>query len=362
MKSKFTIHPDVKKAETLPAAFYRDVEVFDELKEKIFARSWQWLGDEALLPLPESAHPFVFMESFLPEAMILVRDGGGRLRCMSNVCTHRGNLLVQNPGKFRQLHCMYHGRKFDLDGKFLSMPEFKEADNFPRDCEDLHSFPIGKWGPLLFTSLEPAFDFSEITSMLDARLSFLPLNELRFRADLSKDYLVNCHWALYCDNYLEGFHIPFVHRDLNKVLDYGSYASELYKHATLQIGYSAGGDDVFDLPKGHVNAAKSVAAYYYWIFPNTMLNFYPWGLSVNVVKPQGMNRTRVSFLSYVLDESKIHSGAGAALDKVEREVEFVVEGVAKGLQSRYYKSGRFSPTMEKGVHHFHRLLAEYLND
>jgi choline monooxygenase len=63
----------------------------------------------------------------------------------------------------------------------------------------------------------------------------------------------------------------------------------------------------------------------------------------------------------VYDESKLHSGAGAMLDKVEREDEYVVENVFKGLKSSVYQSGRFSATREKGTHHFHRLLATYLN-
>ena len=46
---------------------------------------------------------------------------------------------------------------------------------------------------------------------------------------------------------------------------------------------------------------------------------------------------------------------------LEKEDEFVVEGVHKGLNSRYYSTGRFSPTMEKGVHHFHLLLSKAMN-
>ncbi|MEM8930292.1 MAG: SRPBCC family protein, partial [Acidobacteriota bacterium] len=103
---------------------------------------------------------------------------------------------------------------------------------------------------------------------------------------------------------------------------------------------------------------REIAAYYYWLFPNTMLNFYPWGLSVNVVRPLAVNRTKVSFLTYVWDPSKLGDGPGADLDRVEREDEAVVEGVQRGLRSRFYDRGRFSPTREQGVHHFHRLLAE----
>ena len=173
--------------------------------------------------------------------------------------------------------------------------------------------------------------------------------------------MVNCHWALYCDNYLEGFHIPFVHKDLNSVLDYGSYRTELFDFGTLQVGYAKDGEEVFDLPADHPDYGQSIGAFYFWLFPNIMLNFYPWGLSVNVVKPINQNKTRVSFITYVYDETKLDLGAGAALDKVEREDEFVVEGVHKGMHSHGYTTGRFSPKRERGVHHFHRMLAEIIN-
>ncbi|MGB5275485.1 MAG: SRPBCC family protein [Flavobacteriaceae bacterium] len=46
---------------------------------------------------------------------------------------------------------------------------------------------------------------------------------------------------------------------------------------------------------------------------------------------------------------------------MELEDEAVVHGVQKGVRSHFYQAGRFSPTREKGVHHFHRLLASFLN-
>jgi len=258
---------------------------------------------------------------------------------------------------------MYHGRKFNLDGTFKSMPEFSLAKEFPRDCENLKEFPLRKLGPFVFVGLEPSFDFQDICSKINERISFLPLDHIEYRSDLSKDYIVNSHWALYCDNYLEGFHIPFVHNDLNDVLDYEKYDTEIDKFFNLQIGYSKNGDDnIFKFPKSHRDFNKNISAYYYWIFPNIMFNIYPWGISVNIIKPINMNKTKVSFLTYVFDELKLEQGAGSNLDKVEREDEFVVEGVNKGLKSRYYNTGRFSPTMEKGVHHFHCLLSQAINN
>lgn len=358
MATQFIIDPDIKKAETLPADFYRSQEVFEKVRENVFARSWQFVGDNTLLPFEKYAYPFWFMEHFIDEPCVLVKQVDQSVRCLSNVCTHRGNLVVQQAGKQRKLSCMYHGRRFDLDGSFEHMPEFGEAQNFPRTCEGLHNFPLEQWGQFLFTALDPAFDFKKVLDKMNERVGFLPLNDFKLERSLSRDYLVNANWALYCDNYLEGFHIPFVHPDLNESLDYGEYKTEIYDHMSLQIGYADSGVECFDFPASHPDYGKDVAAYYYWIFPNLMFNFYPWGLSINIVKPLSVNRTKVSFISYVHNHEKLHVGAGALLDKVEREDEFVVEGVQKGISSRFYKSGRFSPEREKGVHHFQRMLAE----
>ena len=357
------IDANINSAETLPAWFYRSVEVFDTLKEKVFLNSWQWLGDEfTTVPLTESAYPATLMEGFLSEPIVLVKDKEEKIRCFSNVCTHRGNIVVHDPGKLRTLSCMYHGRQFALDGKFKFMPEFKAAENFPRPCDHLHEFNLEKLGPFLFAGIGNPEPIQDALDKMMERVSFLTLDEFKRDESLSKDYIVNSHWALYCDNYLEGFHIPFVHKDLNEVLDYGEYTTEIDGLLNLQIGYSDSGQEVFELPEDHPDFGRHVAAYYYWLFPNMMFNFYPWGLSINIVKPLSLNKTRVSFITYIYDETKFENGAGAMIDKVEREDEFVVEGVHKGVRSNFYQSGRFSPSREKGVHQFHRLLATALKD
>lgn len=361
MKHPFFVDPDIRKAETLPASFYRSQEVFEEIKEKVFTQCWQFVGDMKLLPFEKYAHPFWYLEHFVNEPLVLVKEAEDQIHCLSNVCTHRGNLVVQQGGKQRGLNCMYHGRRFGLDGAFQHMPEFSDAVDFPRPCEGLTSFPIERWGDFLFVGLNPTFEFSSIIEKMNERIGFLPLSNFKLDSSLSRDYLVNANWALYCDNYLEGFHIPFVHPDLNETLDYGSYKTELYDHMSLQIGYADEGVECFDFPEGHPDFGKKVAAYYYWVYPNMMFNFYPWGLSINLVQPISPNRTKVKFISYVLDYEKVEVGAGAILDKVEREDEFVVEGVQKGISSRFYKRGRFSPSREQGVHHFQRMLSESLN-
>lgn len=355
------IDQNIKRASTLPADFYQDSQIWEALKDKVFARTWQWIGDKnSIFNGPETVYPFVLHDKYLEEPLLLTNINE-ELRCMSNVCTHRGFLLVNHPTNVKKIRCGYHGRRFDLEGKMEFMPEFQEAEDFPRPCDHLHQLPLKQWQQFLFTNLDPAFDFSEITAELDRRVGFLPIKDFRFAPERTQEYLVHAHWALYCDNYLEGFHIPFVHKELHAILDYGAYTTECFQYLNLQIGYSDKGSISFDLPEGHPNYGENVSAFYYWIFPNLMLNFYPWGLQVNVVRPLSKDRCKVSFLPYIYDEALWQvMDAGRMTEKVEREDEFVVEAVHKGLQSRFYKNGRFSPTREKGVHHFHSLLAHFL--
>jgi choline monooxygenase len=139
------------------------------------------------------------------------------------------------------------------------------------------------------------------------------------------------------------------------------YAYELGRYANLQLALARSDDDTaFAPPPGSPDHGKRVAAYYWWLFPNLMLNFYPWGLSLNCVEPLAPDRTRIVFRGYVLDAERTSGGAGAGLDQVEMEDEAAVESVQRGLRSRLYRDGRYSPVHERGVHQFHRLLCAFL--
>jgi choline monooxygenase len=356
----FFINADIAKAKTIDTDFYTQQKFYDEAKEKIFAASWQFITDADKVKEPGDAYPFILLQDYLNEPLLLTKNKQNEINCLSNVCTHRGNLVVYEPCKLNQLKCRYHGRQFSLDGKFISMPEFKEVENFPTKDDDLYKLPLFKWDKILFTSLhskhKPEIFFSEMMQ----RMEWFPMNDLHFRSELSKDYFVDANWALYCENYLEGFHIPFVHAGLNQVLDFGEYTTEIFKYSNLQIGIGKKEDVCFDLPATSPDYGKEIAAYYFWVFPNMMFNFYPWGLSVNIVEPIDVSKCRVRFLTYVCDENKLERGAGSGLNTVELEDEEVVQNVQKGIRSRFYKYGRYSVKHEKGTHHFHSLIAEFM--
>ena len=358
---KFRIEEDIRKAKTLHKDFYFSDSIWEQNKESIFASSWQCLGDtQELFQAGIKSIPQVFMPQYLNEPILLTLQDEN-IKLMSNVCTHRGFILSHHPSETQSLTCKYHGRRFSLDGTCQFMPEFKDVENFPSPCDHLKDLKHFQWNQFLFGSLNGSIDINKAFSQVDERVGFLNTHEFTHFPVYDKVYTVHAHWALYCENYLEGFHIPFVHHDLNALIDYGNYDTLCENDVVLQIGYGSDEANCFILPEGHPDHGQKVAAYYYWLFPNLMLNYYTWGLQLNYIMPVNKNLTKVHFVYYLKDPSDPRFLNGDKLgEKTEREDEFVVEGVQKGLRSRFYDHGRYSPRREKGVHHFHRLLSAYL--
>ena len=192
----FSIDPDIARAETLPAWCYRDPDFFELCRKSVFSMSWQLVGDssrmEPIAPFEIAGEPFVKT----PQG------------CLSNTCTHRGMLVAPTPCDATELRCPYHGRRFDLDGRCLSMPEFEGVRGFPGPRDNLSPIPSATWGPFLFAAIEPAIDFAKLWTEVPEPA------EWEFAGQM--DYDVAANWMLYVDNYLEGFHIPFVHPGLHE--------------------------------------------------------------------------------------------------------------------------------------------------
>src|SRR6185503_3519691 len=167
------------------------------------------------------------------------------------------------------------------------------------------------------------------------------------------DYEVRCNWKVYVDNFLEGYHVPYVHPELFKLYDFQNYRTEVFDWYSLQVGpLASNGNNVY---------AGGREALYYQIYPNFMLNILPGRLQTNQVIAIAHDRCRVVF-RYFYDD--IESPAAhkrieddlAYSDSVQAEDIEICERVQEGLSSRAYDRGRFSVPFEGGVHHFQSLL------
>ena len=113
-----------------------------------------------------------------------------------------------------------------------------------------------------------------------------------------RDYIVECNWKVYVDNYLEGYHLPIAHPQLFKELDYDSYRVEEFRYYSkqhapireLKAGEELGVDRRYLRQPGAEDSAL-----YYWLFPNTMFNIYQDNMSSNVILPLGPDRTLTIF-------------------------------------------------------------------
>lgn len=356
---RIDIHPDVRKAETPPSRLYTDPAILERQREHVFARTWQYARAD-LPPEGPGVAPFTLLDGCLGEPLVLTRDESGRERVLSNVCTHRGAIVAQKACAAKSLACGYHGRRFALDGAFRSAPEFQGAEHFPTHRDDLRALEIQRFGPLRFTSLQPRNSLDEHLGDLRERLAHVPVDDLEHDASLDRTFEFGANWALYCDNYLEGLHIPFVHPTLNASVEFESYTTELLRHSSVQVALAKPGTPAFRPPPSSPDHGRLVAGYYAWVFPNLMLNFYPWGLSLNLVEPRGVDRTRVRFETWIADRSAFEESSARELDAIEFEDEAVVVDVQRGMRSRSYERGRYAPTREAAVHHFHRLLVAAL--
>lgn len=350
------VHPDLRAARTLPGDFYRDPAWFAWQREALFARAWHLAPALATVRAEGEAHPFTLLPGCLDEPLVALHDGA-RARCLSNVCTHRAMPLVAAPCTRKTLRCGYHGRRFGLDGRCLGAPGFDDLPAPGASDDDLAAVATAWWRALPFVSLGPALPFADWLGDAAERLAMLPLDKLLYDPSGARSYTVHAHWALYVENYLEGLHVPFVHPGLARALAMGQYRTELLSSSVLQVG-AARPDDGAVMPGDPSRPDDRAAAYYLWLFPGLMLNFYPWGLSVNAVVPEAYDRTRVDYLRYVWDAARMGEGAGGDLDTVEREDDAVVEAVQRGIGARAYGGGRYAPGWEAGVHAFHRRVAE----
>ena len=339
----FYIDKDIHKAETLHSDYYKNQDVFNNSIKKIFFSSWQLIGHTK--QFNNDVNPMIFMPKLISEPLVLTKEKE-KIYCLSNVCTHRAHMVCNDAYNSKSLRCPYHGRTFSLNGSLKNASGFNDAKNFPSSKDNLKNFKVKNWMDFIFISLGQSVDIDSVLNDIKLRVGTFPFDKLSFSNSLSNEFEIDVHWAIYCENYLEGFHVPFVHKGLSKEINNKTYETIPLKNGCVQFAKNHNSDEIY--------------GYYYWIFPNIMMNFYDWGLSVNIIEPISKNKTRVRFLSYpILDNKKVKKEV-TDLVTVEMEDQMVIRSVQKGIESNFYKRGRYSPKHEKGVHHFHRILSKYI--
>jgi choline monooxygenase len=333
----------LERASALAARFYAEPAVLELEREQVFARSWQLAAHAA--ELTAAGDHVVRAVAGVP--LLIVRGADGILRAFHNVCRHRaGPLATENGRGATTLRCRYHGWTYTLDGRLRAAPEMDDAADFDTGAIALAAAAVREWQGLVFVAVSddlPAFE--GVFGGIAERIAPVELGAMVFHRRV--EYEIGCNWKVYVDNYLEGYHLPHVHPGLSKVLDYRAYSTELAEWWSLQHSPLRDAGDIYG----------NGSAWYFFVYPNLMLNIMPDRLQTNVVISLGLDRCRVVF-------DYFYSAGGAGLseadqgfsDEIQLEDIAICERVQQGLTSRSYVPGRLSPKRESGVWHFQNLL------
>lgn len=337
-------------ATALAANWYTDSAIAAIERSGIFERSWQLVGHVDRLRTPGAA---IHLEiAGLP--VIAVRGDDGVLRAFHNVCRHRaGPLTACRTAGGTVLRCRYHGWTYGLDGVLRSAPEMDSAADFETRSIRLPKLKIAEWQGLVFAGRSPEMSLDALMTGITSRIGSDRHLE-RFAFHRHVDYALDCDWKVYVDNFLEGYHVPHIHPELNRLLDYRSYRTEIAEWNSLQSSPLESVESLYG----------SGDALYYWLWPNTMLNILPGRLQTNRVVPTGTGRCRVEFDFYYAGSDT--TGAGGQGTQAQADLDFsdivqledvdICADVQRGLASGSYVPGRLNPLRESGVHHFQELL------
>ncbi len=347
-------------ATALPARFYVDPSRPALERRAIFDRSWQLIAH--VCQLRNGGDHVIADLAGLP--VLAVRGGDGEIRVFHNVCRHRAGPIAQCDGlAAKSLRCRYHGWTYSLDGQLKSAPEMSTTSDFDVSDIRLPQLKVRIWQGLVFAAADATHavgksdDFAALVAGIDARIDAQRGLD-RYGHHQRVGYDIACNWKVYVDNYLEGYHLPHVHPELNRMLDYRSYATELADWHSLQWSPLESNESLY----GNGDAL------YYWLWPNTMLNILPGRLQTNRIIPLAVDRCRVEFDFYYASIQGGDDDSGEARARREADLAFsdvvqhedlgICEDVQRGLASGSYVAGRLNPLRESAVHHFQELLRD----
>ncbi len=338
---------ELTQAYALPPGYYTGVEMLERDLTRVLARSWQLVARRG--QLDGAGDHVVSLVGRTP--VLVVRGEDGALRALANVCRHRAGPLAQCDGRAaKALHCKYHGWTYDLQGRLRHAPEMGGAEAFRVEDVRLPQYRAAVWQGLVFVALDQGTPpLESVYGGIAERIAPIDLATMDF---VHRDtYEVACNWKVYVDNFLEGYHLPYVHPGLSKVLDYRAYHTELFRWHSLQHSPLRANDGIYG----------GGEAFYYFVYPNVMLNIMPGRLQVNRILPLGPEQCRVEFDYYYSPDPEARARIGRDREfseEIQQEDIAICEAVQRGLASDAYQAGRLNPRRESGLWHFQNLLRE----
>jgi choline monooxygenase len=310
----------------------------------VFGRAWLFMGHQSEL----SREGDVLAATIAGYPLIIVRTKDG-LKAFHNVCRHRaGPLFDDERGNCGGvLTCKYHGWVYALDGRLRNARDFGAAAGFDPRAFSLFDVRVETWRGFVFVNADrDAPALASLLAPLDARLGARDLEGFVHAERRTHD--IACNWKIYVENYLEGYHIPLVHRQLSEEVDASKY------EVTVEGGMCF-----------HTAPPKDAAEVYdgVWAFalPSLGVNVYRRGLMMERMIPLGLAATRLVYDFYLprgfADDQQERLQLVGMSATVTAEDKWICERVQANIDAGVYETGVLSPRHEAGVAWFQHSVA-----
>lgn len=368
-------------ASTLLPEAYRSADFLADESERVWNRSWVCVGyTQQLAQIGDT-----FLAQVNDQTLLITRSDADTIRAFYNVCRHRGAQIVNQPGNYRYFRCPYHAWGYDLNGGLKGAPYFESgevtpeeeklydssgAKRFEKSDYGLLPVQVAIWGCFIFVNLDAnAAPLSEQLGDLPERTQRYPLADLVLTRTVHYD--IGANWKLVAENYMEYYHLPWVHPTLNRV-------SHLNNHHPFQgegCYYGMTTSPLDQDPEVHINgslpampgldAEEQESARWFWIFPNVAVSLLPFYMVVMLVAPDGPARTKERF-DYFFHPEALESPAFDTVSQntydlwhlTNEEDIAIVESVQRGITNRAYQGGRMCFRFEDNIHRFQNHLID----
>ena len=264
MSDLAAILKDVREG-MIPAHIYNDADVHALERDRLFARAWVFLAHESEIPEPGD----YVVRRIMDDSFIVVRDEGGTVRVLFNMCLHRGMQVCRAElGNASHFRCPYHGWSYRNDGRLAGLPFHADAYGGERglaraDQALLAAPAVGIHRGLVFASLSadvpPLIEYlGDFAFYLDFYARQSP-EGLELRGP--QRWRIKSNWKIGAENFCgDSYHTPRTHASVVEVGLFAEPKASKRKEGALYFA-GAGGGTTYKLPPGTFTERLSYVGY-----------------------------------------------------------------------------------------------------
>lgn len=358
----------------LPPDSFHSPDVLTDEEQQILASNWASIGVGAHVPEVGDVRPV----TIAGQPLLVTRDKTLGIQVFYNVCRHRGVQLVERPCHQGNgiITCPYHTWSYGLDGKLRAAPYWDRTRGSQPDTQTMAKLGLqpvrfAVWFDTIYVNLSgDAQDFEEFIDPLAERWRSFDASELRLLT--AKDYRPAANWKLVCENFLDGYHIPWVHSQVGPPEAGADFRTVKISEDIFGAFVPQGEKErprIDDPLPGFPGIAEEYAGshHFIYVYPNTLLALGSEWFQLLSVLPQSAHSTLEHLALYLVSDAAMEATRAAQRDAfcgqmlliTDQDMEILAR-LQKGRTSTAAAHCTFAPHWDELASMFHARMANAL--